>query len=109
MRGTIPNPDQLLRPGQFVQVQVVGYIRPRAIMVPQQAVLQGAKGFFVWVVDSGGKAQFRAVTVGDWHGDEWFISKGLKSGDQVVTDGLVRLAKDVPVKIVAARPKAAGN
>ena len=109
VRATIGNPDEILRPGQFVQVQVVGYIRPKAIMVPQQAVLQGAKGFFVWVVDSGGKAQVRAVTVGDWHGDEWFISKGLKSGDQVVTDGLVRLAKETPVKIVAARPKAAGN
>jgi len=109
VRATIGNPDEILRPGQFVQVQVVGYIRPKAIMVPQQAVLQGAKGFFVWVVDSGGKVQVRAVTVGDWHGDEWFISKGLKSGDQVVTDGLVRLAKETPVKIVAARPKAAGN
>ena len=109
VRATIGNPDEILRPGQFVQVQVVGYIRPKAIMVPQQSVLQGAKGFFVWVVDSGGKAQVRAVTVGDWHGDEWFISKGLKSGDQVVTDGLVRLAKETPVKIVAARPKAAGN
>ena len=109
VRATIGNPEELLRPGQFVQVQVVGYIRPKAVMVPQQSVLQGAKGFFVWIVDQAGKAQTRAVTVGDWHGDEWFIPKGLVKGDQVVTDGLVRLAKEAPVKIVAARPKATGN
>jgi len=109
VRATIGNPDELLRPGQFVRVLVQGYIRPNAIEVPQRAVLQGAKGFFVWVIDGEGKAQIREVTVGDWHGDSWFISKGLASGDQVVTDGLVRLAKGVPVKIVSVQTAAAGN
>ncbi|MGB5328424.1 MAG: efflux RND transporter periplasmic adaptor subunit [Gammaproteobacteria bacterium] len=112
VRATIANPDELLRPGQFVRVQVKGYIRPNAVVVPQQAVLQGAQGFFVWIVDSESKAQTRQVQVGDWHGDDWFISRGLSSGEQVVTDGLVRLSKGAPVKIVkpgAAKAKAAGS
>ena len=61
VRATIGNPDELLRPGQFVRVQVKGYIRPKAVVVPQQAVLQGAQGFFVWIVDSENKAQTRQV------------------------------------------------
>jgi membrane fusion protein (multidrug efflux system) len=100
VRATFANPDGALRPGQFVRVQVKGAIRPNAILVPQQAVLQGAQGFFVWVVDEAGKAQVRPVEVGDWQGDNWFISKGLAKGDRVITDGIVRLSKGTPVKIV---------
>ncbi len=100
LRATFANPDQELRPGQFVRVRVKGMIRPDAFLVPQQAVLQGAQGFFVWIVDSEGKAQTRNVEVGDWQGDNWFISKGLSNGDRLITDGIVRLAKGTPVKIV---------
>ena len=100
VRATFPNQDSTLRPGQFVRVRVKGAIRPDAILVPQQAVLQGAQGFFVWIVDAEGKAQVRNVEVGDWQGDNWFINKGLSPGDKVVTDGIMRLAKGAPVKIV---------
>ena len=100
LRATFANPEQELRPGQFVRVRVKGMIRPDAILVPQQAVLQGAQGFFVWIVDSEGKAQTRNVEVGDWQGDNWFVYKGLSDGDSLITDGIVRLAKGTPVKIV---------
>ncbi len=110
VRATFSNPDGTLRPGQFVRVRMSGAVRPNAVLVPQQAVLQGAQGFFVWVVDSGSKAQVRGVEVGDWQGDDWFITKGLSKGDRVITDGLMRLAKGVTVKIVqpvAEQPAAA--
>ena len=100
LRATFANPDQELRPGQFVRVRVKGMIRPDAILVPQQAVLQGAQGFFVWIVDSEGMAQTRNVEVGDWQGDNWFVYQGLSKGDRLITDGIVRLAKGTPVKIV---------
>ena len=47
---------------------------------------QGAQGSFVWVVDAAGKAEFRPVTVGPWHGDDWFIDEGLVAGDTVVVE-----------------------
>jgi membrane fusion protein (multidrug efflux system) len=103
VRATFSNPDDMLRPGQFVRVHVKGAIRPNAILVPQRAVLQGAQGFFVWIVDDENHAQIRNVEVGDWQGDNWFITQGLSIGDRVVTDGLVRLAKGISVKVVAAR------
>jgi membrane fusion protein, multidrug efflux system len=106
LRATLPNPEGALRAGQFVRVHVLGAIRPGAILVPQQAVLQGAQGFFVIIVDKENKAQIRPVQVGPWYGDQWFITSGLGAGDTVVVDGMVRLSPGAPVKIVEAAAKA---
>jgi len=106
VRAVITNPNGMLRPGQFVRVRVRGAIRPNAILVPQRAVMQGAKGHFVWVINKDEKAEFRSVEVGDWYGDEWFINSGLASGERIVVDGAIKLAAGVPVKIAqpAAQP-----
>ena len=99
IRAEVDNPEHQLRPGQFVRAFVKGTIRPNAILVPQQAVQQGAQGSFVWVVDAAGKAEFRPVTVGPWHEKDWFIDKGLEAGDTVVVTGALKLRAGVPVKI----------
>lgn len=98
IRASVDNPNGVLRPNQYVRTRLLGATRPNAILVPQRAVQQGAKGHFVWVVNKQGKAELRPVVVGDWYGDSWFISQGLAAGDQVVVDGGLRLAPDAPVK-----------
>ena len=105
LRASVDNPDGVLRPNQYVRTRLVGAVRPNAILVPQRAVQQGAKGNFVWVVDKSSKAELRPVTVGDWYGDDWFISQGLAAGDQVVVDGTLRLAPETPVKPTPYVPK----
>jgi membrane fusion protein (multidrug efflux system) len=104
VRATFPNPSDLLRPGQFVDAHVKGMTRPNAILVPQQAILQGAKGFFVWIVDKDGKARTRNVEVGDWQNDNWFVFEGLSAGESVITDGIVHLSAGKPVKILTPDP-----
>jgi len=99
IRAEVDNPDNLLRPGQFVRANLKGAIRPNAILVPQEAVQQGAKGSFVWVIDEAGKAEFRPVNVGPWQEKDWFIEQGLKAGDTVVVNGALKLRAGVPVKI----------
>ena len=99
IRAEVDNPDQQLRPGQFVRVHIIGNVRPDAILVPQEAVQQGAQGSFVWVVNAEGKAEFRPVTVGPWHDKDWFIDTGLKAGDTVVVTGALKLRPGVPVQI----------
>jgi len=99
VRAVFDNPKGTLRPGQFVRARVSGATRPNAILVPQRAVLQGAKSHFVWVVDKESKARQRVVEVGEWHGDDWFITDGLRAGERVVVDGAVRVAADMPLKI----------
>ena len=99
IRAEVANPNNLLRPGQFVRANLKGAIRPNAVLVPQVAVQQGAKGSFVWVIDAEGKAEFRPVTVGPWQEDDWFIEQGLEAGDTVVVNGALKLRAGVPVNI----------
>jgi membrane fusion protein, multidrug efflux system len=87
IRASVDNPEGVLRPNQYVRVRLKGAVRPNAIHVPQRAVQQGAKGHFVWVVNKENKVEQRPVTVGNWYGDDWFISEGLRTGDEVVVDG----------------------
>jgi membrane fusion protein (multidrug efflux system) len=101
VRATIPNPDNVLRPGQFLRVHLLGGIRPAAILLPQQAVFEGAHGHFVWIVDNDGKAQTRNIEVGSAYQKQWFITKGLKAGDTVIVDGIMRLTAGTSVKISA--------
>jgi len=100
LRVTVDNPNAILRPNQFVRVRLNGAVRPNAILVPQRAVLKGATGHFVIVVDKENKAQIRNVEVGPWQGDNWFINQGLVAGDVVVVDGVMRLSPGATVKIV---------
>jgi membrane fusion protein (multidrug efflux system) len=98
-RAELPNPDGVLRPGQFVRVVLRGATRPKALTVPQRAVLEGPQGKFVYVVDEKGTAQARPVEAGEWVGDSWVILSGLKPGERVITDGVMKIGPGAPVKI----------
>ena len=102
IRAEVDNPKKKLRPGQFVRARLTGAVRPDAILLPQQAVQQGAQGSFVWIVDAEGKAEFRPVTVGPWHGKDWFIDAGLAPGDTVVVTGGLKLRAGAPVMVTEA-------
>jgi len=106
LRATVDNPDGVLRPNQYVRTLVKGAVRPNAVLLPQRAVQQGAKGHFVWVVTKESKAELRPVVVGEWQGDGWLIEQGLAAGDPVVVDGVLRLASGSPVKAVPYVPPA---
>ena len=98
VRSVFPNQDGVLRPGQFVRAHILGASRPNGILIPLRAVQQGSKGHFVWVIKDG-KAELRPVVVGDWQGEQWFITQGLNAGDVVVVDGGLALRPGEPVKI----------
>ena len=104
-RAELPNPGSVLRPGQFVRVRLSGATRPEAIVVPQRAVLEGPQGKFVYVVGAESKAEARPVEVGDWSAESWIIVSGLKAGERVITDGVMRIGPGAPVRI--AEPGAA--
>ncbi len=102
IRASFDNPNGILRPNQHVRARIHGAIRPKAILVPQRSVQQGAKGAFVWVVDGEGKAELRPVVAGGWHGDDWFVDEGLSAGDRVIVDGGMMLRPGSPVTVKAA-------
>jgi membrane fusion protein (multidrug efflux system) len=107
MRAEVPNPEGDLRPGQFVRARLLGSMRPKAILVPKRAVLQGAQGSFVWVVGPEGKAELRPLELGDWYGDEWFVNEGLQAGEMVVVDGGIKVQPGAKLKVVEPATQAA--
>ncbi|MGH8721987.1 MAG: efflux RND transporter periplasmic adaptor subunit, partial [Burkholderiales bacterium] len=108
-RAVIANPEEKLRPGQFVRVTLTGATRPGAVLVPQRAVLDGPQGKFVYVVDEKSTAQPRPVELGEWAGSDWIVTGGLKAGDRVIIDGVMRIGPGAPVQAASvngAKPAA---
>ena len=99
IRASLDNPGGVLRPNQYVRVHLKGAVRPNAILVPQRAVRQGAKGHFVWVVDKDAKASPRPIVVGEWYDKDWLVLEGLSSGEKVVVDGGLTLHPGASVKV----------
>lgn len=91
IRASVPNPENMLRPGQFVHARVHGVIRIGALVVPQSAVLQSPNGASVYIVDEEGLAQMRPVVLGDWVESDWIVLSGLETGDRVIVDHLMTL------------------
>jgi membrane fusion protein (multidrug efflux system) len=103
-RAELPNPDGALHPGQFVRVVLKGASLPNAVTVPQRAVMEGPQGKFVYVVDEKSTAQPRPVEAGQWSGERWVITSGLKGGERIIVDGVMKIGPGAPVKV--AEPKA---
>ncbi len=91
IRASVDNPQAVLRPNQYVRAIVEGALRPNAILIPQRAVQQSAKGHYVWVINKENEVEFRPVHVGEWQDENWFITDGLRSGEQIVVDGSITL------------------
>jgi membrane fusion protein (multidrug efflux system) len=106
-RAVIANPQGLLRPGQFARVTLSGGVRPGAIAIPQRAVLEGPGTKIVLTVNAQGLVEPRPIQVGDWTGQDWIITGGLKAGDQVIVDGMVKAAPGKPVRIAQLPPAGA--
>ena len=105
VRAVLPNPKRDLRPGMFVTALLKGSVRPDAVVVPQLAVQQGSNGHLVYVVNESGVAEIRPVVVGDYFGErDIVIMSGLRDGDRVVVDNILKVVPGQPVKI--GEPKA---
>jgi membrane fusion protein (multidrug efflux system) len=92
-----PNPRLLLRPGGYAQVRSVMRVLKDAIVVPQRAVseLQGIQQ--VAVVGPDGKSSIRTVKAGPRVGPNWVILEGLKPGDKVIVEGILKVRDGLPV------------
>lgn len=103
MRAEVPNAELALLPGQFVRVRVIAGTQ-QAIVVPQTAVMQNEGGRFVWVAGPEGKALQRPIRTGSWLGAGWIVLEGLKPGERVIVDNLVRLRPGAAVTPAAPAP-----
>lgn len=88
LRAHFPNPEGLLRPGQFVRVRVVAEQLPDALLVPQRAVTEIQNIKSVLVVGGDNKVQQRSVQLGERVGNDYLVLNGLKAGERVIVEGI---------------------
>lgn len=100
VRAEFPNPDQLLRPGQFVTVVFDGDAEGDVVSVPQAAVLTTQAGRSVMVVGDDGTVRQRVVEIGEQSGKAWVVTSGLEAGERIVLTGLQRVRDGMTVNVV---------
>lgn len=96
VKARVPNPERLLHPGMFIEAHLVTAVRPAAVVIPEDAVVPAEGASFAWVVTAG-KADRRAVELGVRVPGFVKVTKGVKTGEQVVVGGLELLAPGAPV------------
>lgn len=97
VRGTIPNPDDTIKPGQYVHVEVHGIQYIDALLVPQRAIMQSPAGPIVYVVNAQGSAERRGITLGTWIGDQVIVESGVRSGERLAADRLLQIRPGQPL------------
>jgi membrane fusion protein (multidrug efflux system) len=101
-RAVFPNTDGLIVPGQFVRVQVEGVAIENATTVPRRAVMSSAQGTFVWIVGKDDAVELRPVRLAGESGDLALLAEGVRAGERVVVEGVLKVRPGVKVKAVAA-------
>lgn len=93
IRAVFPNPERTILPGQFVRLNIKGLTRVNALVVPQEAVMQGAEGEMVYRVNVHNQVEAVNIETGfTTPNGEWIVDKGLNAGDKVIVGGLMQLA-----------------
>jgi RND family efflux transporter MFP subunit len=95
--GLFPNPQILLRPGQYGRVRTSLRTKDRALLIPQRAVTEMQGIYQVAVVGDGNKISIRNVKPSDRVGAEWIIDEGLKPGERVVAEGVQKVRPGMTV------------
>ena len=91
VQGVFPNPENILRPGQYAKIRVAAETRKGALLVPQQAVQQLQGSHQIAVVGNDNKVDIRSVKVGEQVGNMWIITQGLKPGERIVVSGVQKV------------------
>ena len=107
--GVFPNPTNLLRPGEYGRVRASVKTQNGALLVPQRAVNELQGSYQVAVVGRDDKVSIRPVTVGERVGKMWIVTEGLKPGERVIVEGLMKVRDGAPVRPVPAESAKAGG
>ncbi len=97
IQASFPNPDKLLRPGQFARVKAEIEVVKQGILIPQRSVMELQGMYNVYLVDDSNKVLKQNVKVGPPIRDCWLITEGLKSGKKVVYEGLQKVKEGMTV------------
>jgi membrane fusion protein, multidrug efflux system len=98
-----------LTPGQVVRARVSGVSLASSLVIPKRAVMHGVQGSFVWLIGAGDKVEFRPVQLGTTAENEVVVDQGLKAGERIVVDGILKVQPGAVVKGVPLAAEATPN
>ncbi len=98
VRALLTNTSQTLLPGQVVRARVQGVNLAGSLVIPKRAVMHGVQGSFVWLIGAGDKVEFRPVQLGTTAENHVVVNSGLKAGERIVVDGVLKVQPGAVVK-----------
>jgi membrane fusion protein (multidrug efflux system) len=97
VEASFPNPERVVRPGQFARVRTIAEERKGAVVVPSRAVTELQGQYLVYCVGEGNKVAMRRVVTGPRVGQFTVIEEGVAAGEKVVVEGIQRIRPDMVV------------
>lgn len=97
LEASFPNPDRIVRPGQYAKVRATVEVKPGAILVPQRAVQEIQGIYSIAVLKADDTVDLRNVRAGERVGSLWVIDSGLKPGDRIVVEGMQKVRQGAKV------------
>ena len=97
LQATFPNPERLLRPGQFARVKILVANKKNALMVPQKCVTELQGQYSVLIVNAENKIETKQVKIANKLEDFWIVKEGLENNDKVVLEGLQKVRTGMEV------------
>ena len=98
LRAVLPNPKKQLKPGQFLRLVMEGLTRVNALIVPQEAIMQGANGSYVYIVNDKNMVESVNIQTGLMTKEGgWIVDSGLKAGDRVIVSNLMKIRPGMTV------------
>ncbi len=104
-----PNPEGILKAGQFINIAAGVGVESDVVLVPQQSVMQQQGTASIWIVEPDSTLSYRAVTLGSTFGPLWIIEKGVSPGETVLASGIIKARGGMKIKPVYSGPEQAAR
>lgn len=98
LQATFPNPEKLIRPGQYAKVKALIEINKNALIVPQKCIKELQGKYSAFIVNSENTVELKEVLIAGFYDDFYIISDGVKVGDKVIIEGIQKVAPEMVVK-----------
>jgi membrane fusion protein (multidrug efflux system) len=97
LQATFPNPDRLIRPGQFARVKAKIRQANDAVLIPQKCAKELQGQYSVFLVNAENKLEAKKVVLGERYGEFYIVKEGLKRGDKIILEGLQKARSDMEI------------
>jgi membrane fusion protein (multidrug efflux system) len=97
LQASFPNPEKLIRPGQYAKIKALVHTDKNALIIPQRAVIEMQGQYSVFVVNNESIIENRTIEIDGFYDDYYIVSKGLEQGEEIVVDGLQKVRPEIKV------------